>query len=54
MSRPIKHDGTVFRRKGTRFYWISYRELDGTLHKESTFTEDWQEAQKKATRAASG
>ena len=47
MGRPIKHDGTVFRRKETRFYWISYRELDGTLHKESTFTEDWQEAQKK-------
>src|ERR1700757_3244664 len=47
MGRPIKHDGTVFRRKETRFYWISYRERDGTLHKESTFTENWQEAQKK-------
>jgi len=47
MGRPIKHDGTVFRREGTRFYWISYREKDGTLHKESTFTEDWHEAQKK-------
>jgi integrase len=47
MGRPIKHDGAVFRRKGTRFWWIRYRERDGTLHKESTFTEDWQEAQKK-------
>ena len=47
MSRPIKHDGTVFRRKGTKFWWMRYRERDGARRSESTFTEDWQEAQKK-------
>jgi len=47
MSRPIKHDGTVFRRKGTKFWWMRYRERDGNRRSESTFTEDWQEAQKK-------
>jgi integrase len=47
MSRPIKYDGNVFRRKGTKFWWMRYRERDGTRQRESTFTEDWQEAQKK-------
>ena len=47
MSRPIEHDGSVFRRKGTRFWWMCYRERDGIRRRESTFTEDWQEAQKK-------
>jgi integrase len=47
MSRPIEHDGTVFRRKGTKFWWMRYRELNGTRRRESTFTDDWQEAQKK-------
>ena len=47
MSRPIGHDGTVFRRKGTKFLWMRYRERDGTLRRESTFADDWQEAQKK-------
>ena len=47
MSRPIEHDGTVFRRNGTKFWWMRYRERDGTRRRESTFTEDWQEAQKK-------
>jgi integrase len=47
MSRPIKHDGTVIRRKETKFWWMYYRERDGTRRKESTFTEDWNEANKK-------
>lgn len=47
MSRAIEHDGTVFRRKGTKFWWMRYRELNGTRQRESTFTDDWQEAQKK-------
>lgn len=47
MARPIKHDGVVFRRQGTNFWWMRYRERDGTLSKESTGTKDWQEAQKK-------
>ena len=47
MSRAIKHDGAVFRRKGTKFWWMRYRERDGTRRRESTFTGDWHEAQKK-------
>ncbi len=47
MSRPIKHDGRVFRRKGTKFWWMCYRERNGTRQRESTFTEDWNEANKK-------
>ncbi len=47
MSRPVEHDGTVFRREGTKFWWMCYRERDGTRRRESTFTEDWQEAHKK-------
>lgn len=47
MSRPVQHDGIVFRREGTKFWWMRYRERDGTLRRESTFTDDWQQAQKK-------
>ena len=47
MSRPIEHDGVVFRRKGTKFWWMCYREQDGTRRRESTFTEDWNEANKR-------
>jgi len=47
MSRPIEHDGTIFRREGTKFWWMCYRERDGTRRRESTLTGDWQEAQKK-------
>jgi integrase len=47
MSRPITHDGRVVRRKGTKFWWMYYRERDGTRQRESTFTEDWNEANKK-------
>ena len=47
MARPVRHDGVVYRRKGTKSWWMRYRERDGTLTKESTFKDDWQEAQKK-------
>ena len=47
MGRPIEHDGTVFRRGGTKFWWMRYRERDGTLRRESTFADDWQGTQKK-------
>ena len=47
MSRPITHDGRVVRRKGTKFWWMYYRERDGTRQRESTFSEDWNEANKK-------
>ena len=54
MSRPIKHDGVVFRREGSKFWWIRYRDRAGKRQRESTFTEDWQEAQKILRDAASG
>jgi integrase len=47
MARPVKHDGVVYRRQGTNFWWMRYRERDGSLRKESTLTNDWHEAQKK-------
>jgi len=47
MSRPAVHDGVVYRREGSRFWWIAYRDKSGKRHRESTFTRDWQEAQKK-------
>lgn len=46
MSRPIAHDGVVYRREGSKFWWICYRDRAGKRQRESTFTEDWQEAQK--------
>ena len=50
MSRPIEHDGVVYRREGTKFWWMCYRERNGNRQRESTFTEDWQEAHKSYAR----
>src|SRR5260370_29668298 len=47
MARPVEHDGAVYPRKGTNFWWMRYRERDGRLRRESTSTTDWHEAQKK-------
>ena len=46
MARPVEHDGAVYQRKGTNFWWMRYRERDGSLRRESTSTTDWHEAQK--------
>ncbi|MGB7728504.1 MAG: tyrosine-type recombinase/integrase [Candidatus Acidiferrum sp.] len=46
MSRPVEHDGVVFPRGGSKFLWISYRDKSGKRHRESTSTEDQQEAHK--------
>jgi hypothetical protein len=46
-GRPVVHDGVVFRRKGTKFWLMRYRERVGKRRRESTFTEDWNEANKK-------
>jgi integrase len=45
MSRSRKYDGVVYRRKETSFWWIRYRDRNGLRRRESTFTQDWQEAQ---------
>src|SRR5712691_1435546 len=47
MARPSKHDGVLYQRSGTKFWWMRYRERDGSRRRESTFTENWQESQKK-------
>lgn len=46
MSRPIEHDGVVYRREGSKFWWVCYRDRLGKRQRESTFTVDWQEAHK--------
>src|SRR2546425_7309014 len=47
MARPKKHDGVLYRRPGTSSWWMRYNDRDGERRFESTFTEDWDEAQKK-------
>ncbi|PYQ85421.1 MAG: hypothetical protein DMG02_27655 [Acidobacteria bacterium] len=47
MARPRKHDGVVYRRKGTQFWWMRYWDRAGTRREEPTGTADWKEAQKK-------
>ena len=46
MSRPAEHDGVVYRREGSKFWWICYRDRAGKRQRESTLTGDWQEAHK--------
>jgi integrase len=46
MARPIKHDGDLFKRKGSKIWWMQYRDKAGKRQRESTGTEDWNEAQK--------
>ncbi|MGC1186369.1 MAG: tyrosine-type recombinase/integrase [Candidatus Acidiferrales bacterium] len=46
MSRPVEHDGVVYRREGSKFWWICYRDRTGKRQRESSFTEDWQQAHK--------
>src|ERR1700676_2616036 len=47
MASPKRHDGVVFRRKGSKLWWMRYCDRSGQRHRESTLTEDWQEAQKR-------
>lgn len=47
MARPSKHDGSVYKRNDGKILWITYRDRDGKRIRESAFTEDWQEAQRK-------
>ncbi len=46
MGRPVERDGVVFRREGSKFWWMCYRDRTGKRQRESTFTQDWQVAQK--------
>lgn len=46
MARPIKHDGGLFRRPESTVWWMQYRDKAGQRQRESTGTEDWNEAQR--------
>jgi integrase len=47
MARPRKHDGSLFRKEGSKFWWMDYRDRAGKRQRESTNTDDWEEAQKR-------
>src|SRR5262245_44389679 len=47
MARPRKHDGVVYRRAGSQFWWMRYRDSLDRRHEEPTKTTDWKEAQQK-------
>jgi len=47
LARPSKHDGSKYQRKDGKVLWMVYRDRSGKRIRESTFTEDWQEAQRK-------
>jgi integrase len=47
MARPREHDGVVYRREGTQFWWMRYWDRTGTRRREPTGTTDWKEAQQK-------
>ncbi len=46
MARPRKHDGSLFRREESKVWWMVYRDRQGRRQRESTGTEDWDEAQR--------
>jgi integrase len=47
MARPSKHDGVLYKRTGSKVWWMRYRDRDGKRNLETTGTEDWKEAQQK-------
>lgn len=47
MPKPQKHDGVVYSRNDGKVLWIRYRDRNGKPCRESTKTEDWQEANRK-------
>lgn len=47
MARPRKHDGVIYRRDGSTLLWMCYLDRDGKRIRESTLTQDWQEANRK-------
>jgi len=47
MARPRKHDGVVYRRNQSQFWWMRYWDRAGQRREEPTRTADWKEAQQK-------
>jgi integrase len=46
MARPRRDDGGLYKREGSKVWWMRYRDKGGIRRRESTLTEDWGEAQK--------
>jgi integrase len=46
LARPVKHDGNLYKRDGSKIWWMHYRDKDGIRRRESTLVEDWGDAQK--------
>ena len=46
MARPVRHDGSLYKREGSTIWWMRYRDKNGMRQRESTFTDDWEGAQK--------
>ena len=46
MARPVKHDGGLYKRSESKVWWMQYRDKSGQRQRESTGTEDWDEAQR--------
>lgn len=47
MARPRKHDGVVYRRKGSDLWWMRCWDRNRVRRREPTGTADWKEAQQK-------
>ncbi len=47
MARPVKHDGSLYKRDGSKVWWMQYRDKNGVRRRESTLSEDWGEAQQR-------
>jgi hypothetical protein len=47
MLKPRKQDGVVYPRGDGKILWIRYRDRNGKIHRESSHTEDWREANRK-------
>src|SRR6202161_4417464 len=47
MARPRKNDGRLFRKEESKIWWMQYRDREGKRQRESTNTDDWEEAQRR-------
>ena len=47
MARRVKHDGRLYKREGSKVWWMAYRDKGSVRRRESTQSEDWDEAQKR-------
>jgi integrase len=46
LARPVKYDGGLYKRDGSKVWWMRYRDKEGIRRRESTLAEDWGDAQK--------